>query len=221
LVQQMKGLKRLGLGAAALGVALTIAGFVAGSVLAVGGSITMGSGSAEPGGSGTVDLTADVGAPGLGAWTVDISYDSSVVTVADCAPAQGGVCNPAYATDTIRITGASASGLRGETVLGTITFDCGDEAGTSPLTMALDVFADATIGDPTDISPADVNDGEFACEVAPTAGPTNTPGPGGLPPTGFGGSDGSGTNWVLVALVGAGLAALTSLTAFRLSARRS
>jgi hypothetical protein len=40
--------------------------------------------------------------PGLGAWTVDISFDSSVVTVVTCSPQQGGVCNPNFATDTIR-----------------------------------------------------------------------------------------------------------------------
>jgi len=214
----MKGIKRLGLGAAALGAVLTIAGFVAGSVLAVGGSISLGAGSAAPGESGTVELTSDVGSPGLGAWTVDISYDSSVVTVADCEPEEGGVCNPEFAPDTIRITGASASGLEGETLLGTLTFDCADAEDTTDLTMSLDVFADSTIGDPQPIEPADVNDGSFACEVPVAATNTPLPVPG---PVGSGPSDGSGTNWVIVALVGAGLVGLTSLTAFRLSARRS
>ena len=214
----MKGLKRLGLGAAALGAVLTIAGFVAGSVLAVSGSISLSSGSAAPGESGTVELSSDVGDPGLGAWTVDISYDSSVATVADCDPEEGGVCNPEFAPDTIRITGASASGLEGDTLLGTLTFDCADEEGTTDLTMVLDVFADSTIGDPQPIEPATINDGEFACEVpAPVATGTPLPAPG---PVGSGPSD-SGTNWVIVALVGAGLVGLTSLTAFRLSARRS
>jgi hypothetical protein len=215
----MKGLKRLGLGIAAVSAALAVTAFIAGSVMAVSGSISISSGSAEPGGTGTVELVSNVGDPGLGAWTVDITYDPSVITVTDCAPEQGGVCNDAFTEDTIRITGASANGLDGETVLGTLEFECADAEATSPLTMALDVFADATIGNPQDIDPATVNDGEFACEV-PTVEPTATlvvDGPG---PVGTGPSS-SDTNWVIVALVGAGLFSLASLTALRLSTRRS
>jgi hypothetical protein len=218
----MKGLKRLGLAVAVATAVLAIAGFVAGSVMAVSGSISLSSGSAEPdGGTGTVNLTSNVGAPGLGAWTVDISFDQEVVEVDDCAPAQGGVCNPAFGDGVIRITGASATGLTGEKDLGTITLKCLAE-GTSHLDMTLDVFADATIGNPTDIEPATINDGTFACETQPTAAPaaTSTPGAGGLPVTGTGGSS-SDTNWVIVAIVGIALASLASLTAVRFGARRS
>jgi hypothetical protein len=219
----MKGLKRLGLAVAVATAVLAIAGFVAGSVMAVSGSISLSSGSAEPdGGTGTVNLTSNVGAPGLGAWTVDISYDTSVVSVSDCAPAQGGVCNPAFGDGVIRITGASATGLTGEKDLGTITFECADADGSTDLTMSLDVFADATIGNPTDISPATRNDGSFACEVQPTDAPdaTATEAPD-LPSTGTGVGDSSSTNWVIVAIVGIGLASLASLTAVRFGARRS
>ena len=224
----MKGIKRLGLGVAAAGALLAIAGFVAGSVFAISGSVTISDGSAEPGGSGSVELSSNVGGVGLGAWTVDITYDPAVVTVAEdgCEAEEGGVCNPAFAPDVIRITGASANGVDGDALLGTITFDCAEDAGTSELTMALDVFADATIGNPQPIEPATINDGSFACELEPTAGPT-TAATATLPVdvisgTGSGPDSGSsGMSWVIVALAGAGLFALTSVTALRVSTRRS
>lgn len=222
-MQHMKGLKRLGLAVAAASAVLAIAGFVAGTVMATSGSISVSDGSAEPGGTGTVDLVANVGAPGLGAWTVDISFDPDVVSVENCAPAQGGVCNPAFeGGSTIRITGANANGLQGETNLGTITFACADAEGSSDLAISLDVFADATIGNPTDIEPATVTDGSFACETQPTAAPaTATAVVSGPPGTGTGAGDTSDTNWLIVAIVGVGLASLASLTALRIGARRS
>ena len=223
----MKGIKRLGLGVAVLGALLAVAGFVAGSVFAISGSMSISDGSAEPGGTGTVELRSDVGsAPGLGAWTVDITYDPTVVSVTDCEAEEGGVCNPAFTADSIRITGASANGVDGDALLGTITFECADEEATTDLTLALDVFADATVGDPQPIDPATVVDGSFACEVPPTAGPT-TAATATLPAddvasVGTGtGSDSAGMSWVIVALAGAGLFALTSVTALRMSARRS
>ena len=102
---------------------------------------------------------------------MDITYDPAVVSVADCEPEEGGVCNAAYTADSVRITGASASGVEGETVLGTITFECGDAEDTSALTLAVSVFADSTPGDPTDITETASN-GSVECAVAP---PTNTP----------------------------------------------
>jgi hypothetical protein len=226
----MKGIKRLGLGVAVLGALLALAGFVAGSVFAISGSISISDGSAEPGGSGTVELRSDVGDdPFLGAWTIDISYDPAVVTPTDCDAEEGGVCNPAFTEDSIRVTGASANGVEGDTLLATIELECADDEATTDLTLAVDVFADATIGDPQDIEPTTVVDGSFACEVAPTAGPTTVPatatvagGAGGIGSVGTGtGSDSTGMSWVIVALAGAGLFALTSVTALRMSARRS
>jgi len=220
----MKGLKRLGLAVAAVTAVLAIAGFVAGSVMAISGSISLSDGSAEPGGTGSVELTSNVGDPGLGAWTVDITYDTSVVSIPEdgCAPAAGGVCNPEFGDGVIRITGASATGLEGEQSLGTIEFECADAEATTDLTMVLDVFADATIGDPTDID-ASVTDGSFDCAIEPTQEPsadTPTPGPV-LPKTGTGLDSSSDTNWVIVALVGVALATLASLTALRFGSRRS
>lgn len=128
---------------------------------AVSGEISIGSTTAGVGQSSYVELVSSVPNPGLAAWTIDISYDTDVVSVGDCAPAAGGVCNPAFGDGMIRITGASATGLVGETSLGSISFEC-DVEGSTSLSLTLDVFADATIGDPQDID-ATVTDGEVDC----------------------------------------------------------
>ncbi len=99
--------------------------------------------------------------PGMGAWTVDVAYDPAVVSVGDCAVYEGSVCNPAYSESTVRIAGAVAVGLEGDTVLATITFTC-DVAGSSPLNIGVDVLADATIGDPQPVE-ATLEDGELTC----------------------------------------------------------
>ena len=149
---------------------------LAGTAFAQDGGVSVSDGSAEDGESGdvTVDVT-NVGDPGLGAWTIDISYDSDLLTATDCSAEQGGVCNENFSDNSVRVTGASAGGLEGDTSLGSITFEC-DGEGDSDLTISLSVFADATIGDPQDLDPS-VSNGTFTCG-AEVAGPTD------LPPTG-------------------------------------
>ena len=149
---------------------------LAGTAFAQDGGVSVSDGSAEDGESGdvTVDVT-NVGDPGLGAWTIDISYDSDLLTAVDCGAEQGGVCNENFSDDSVRVTGASAGGLEGDTSLGSITFECNGE-GESDLTISLSVFADATIGNPQDLDPSTSN-GTFTCG-AEVAGPTD------LPPTG-------------------------------------
>ncbi len=187
-------------------------------------------GTAAPGEEVAVDLGAhDITAPGLGAWTIDISYDGDVVSVVTCAPAQGGVCNPEFGDDVIRVTGASAGGLQGDTVLATITFECGDDEGTSALTLDVNVLADATIGDPQDITGiTTVSDGTITCEEPEPATeteepvPTPTVGDLGQPGTGFGSSsDGSGLGWLVAVLAAVGLAGVVGFGALRLRARQS
>lgn len=101
-------------------------------------------------------------APGLGAWTVDVTYDNSVVSVIACdgLPA-GNVCNPAFDDDTVRVVGAVATGLEGDTVIGRIIFQC-DGAGESPLDLFIETFADGTIGDPLELVPH-VEHGAITC----------------------------------------------------------
>ena len=101
------------------------------------GLIRIGSATAEVGEEVTVVLEAvDIPLPGLGTWTVDITYDTSVVSVVECNAQLGGVCNPAYGEDTLRVTGASAGGLSGTATLAEIVFAC-SRAGTTDLEVSL------------------------------------------------------------------------------------
>ncbi len=181
---------------------------LAGSAFAQDGGVGVSDGTAEDGASGdvTVDVTG-VGDPGLGAWTLDISFDNSLLTATDCNAEQGGVCNENFTDSSVRVTGASAGGLEGDTVLGSIEFTC-DGEGTSDLTISVEVFADATIGDPQDLSPS-VSNGTFTCGEEADAGDDDVTGP---PDVGTGFTSGSSSNlsWIiaLFAAIGAlGLAA--------------
>jgi hypothetical protein len=154
-----------------------------------------------------------VPAPGLGAWTIDVTYDPTKLTPTDCSPAQGGVCNPEYSSTQVRITGASANGLEGSTSLGTITFSAAAScSGATPLTATTNVFADATIGDPQPIT-VTINSGSGVNCAAPTVAPTATPLI--LTPSGAG-PDSDSSAWLIVGLAGAALAALAGYGALRL-----
>lgn len=153
--------KKIGI-LAGIGAALVAVLVLAGSAFAQDGGVSISDGSAATDGSGDVTLdVSDVGDPGLGAWTIDISFDNDLLTASDCTAEQGGVCNPEFEDTMVRITGASAGGLEGDTNLGSITFDCNGE-GESDLTISISVFADATIGDPQDLDPT-VSNGTFTC----------------------------------------------------------
>jgi hypothetical protein len=142
---------------------------------AAGATVSIGSQALPVGGQGSVDLQAlNMVPPGLGAWEIDVVYNSAVVSVLNCNPMAGSICNPAYNSITIRDVGANAFGLVGDTTLASITFHC-DQAGVSALTISIVVLADATIGNPQDITAATQN-GSVTC------GPTPTPcGLGGCP----------------------------------------
>lgn len=217
----MNGFKktRLLLGAAATGLALVAGLLLWGQVSAQAPSISVEDGTAAPGEEVTIAVMANV-PDGLGAWTLDISYDPDVVTPTDCDGGDANsVCNTGFASDAVRVTGASAQGIDEETILGNITFECGDSEGDSDLTVNLNVLADATIGDPQDISgDADVSNGSVTCAVAeePTVVPTE------LPPSGSFDSSSGGNNlgWILAALSMAGLAAVAGFGALRLRTQR-
>jgi len=205
-------MKKLGI-VAGVGAALAAVLMLAGMAFAQDGGIGVSDGTAAPGETGDVTLDATgVGAPGLGAWTVDITYDNTVITAVDCSPEEGGVCNEAFADNMVRITGASASGLEGDTNLGSITFECADEEASSDLTVSVEVFADATVGAPADLEPS-VTNGTFECAVPeptdePTAEPAGTPVTA-PPATGTGTStDGNGMTWVIALVAVAGAAVL-------------
>ncbi len=118
---------------------------------------------------------------GLGSWTVDIGYDGTVLSVLDCAPVNGGICNPTFSTFIIRVTGNSAGGRHGSTVVGNITFQCERES-VANLILSLELLADTTLGNPQ-LIPATVVNGTVTCSGGappppPTAvPPTDTPRP--------------------------------------------
>ncbi len=138
-------------------------------------AVTVGSAVAV-GGQATVDVHAlNVDPPGLGAWTIDISYDNSIMDASDCTANAGGVCNENFSPTSARITGASAGGLEGDTDLGSFTFDCLAE-GISPLTISVPIFHDATIGDPQFMDPEIIN-GSIDCSDGPPPTPPPPPPP--------------------------------------------
>lgn len=224
----MKGIKRLKLGLAGIAAgALLLAGglLLAGQVSAISGSLSISDETAEPGEQATVELRSNVGGIGLGAWTVDISYDSDQVSVVSCAPEQGGVCNPNYvAGSEVRITGASAGGVIGDKLLGTITFECENSEGSSPLGLSIEVFSDATIGSPQPITET-VNEGSVSCEEPPpptvVVVATATPIVPRPPDVGSGPTGGNDFSWLIASLAGLGVIALAGYSVLRVRTRNS
>jgi hypothetical protein len=246
----MRRLRMLGvaLGSALVGASLVLvitASLSSPRASAATATISVGASTVAVGGQGTVSLQAlNMTAPGLGAWAMNIVYNPAIVQLvgqpAGCMPQSGSVCNPNFAANTIRIAGATASGLVGNTTLATITFAC-ISVGTSALTVTVDTLADATPSTPRDIVAATSN-GSVSCLTAPTPGPTSTGptatavaptatvvAPSTGPNAGFGpggsgpgvliwlvaGLAGAGLAWLSAGLAGAGLAAVTGYGAGR------
>ena len=192
-------------------------------------TIAIGSATIAVGSNGSVELAAaNIGEPGLAAWSFDVFYDPDVVVALHCTPENGSVCNPNYAANTVRVTGASAAGFQGDTPLASLTFRC-LAAGTTQLTIGSLTFADNTLGDPQPIEATIVN-GSIHCEalvpatdtmdndatpVAPVMVDAGT-GPGDLGIDNWSlviaGLIGAGIAWLIVGMGGAGLTAVTATT---------
>lgn len=213
---------RLGLALIAAAIAGAFA-LVATSAWAAEGSVSMSSGTAAPGEQVALELMSEgVTEPGLGAWSIDITYDASVVTPVGCETEHGAVCNLQYGDNMIRTAGATAMGIEGDTLLATITFECADDTGHSAITVSLPDFADATIGGPQQID-AEVTHGSVECTDEPPAAATATPAPQ-VPSTGTGGGSSAGSNDLLVlvaTLVGVGVTALAGYGVLRTRATRA
>jgi len=162
--------------ALATGLALLAGLLAAGQASAATGTLSIGSATASPGSQRAVSLEAlDVTGPGLGAWSVDITYDPTAVTPVDCDPQSGSVCNPHYpqtaaeagdppwSTGTVRVSGAAGVGREGDSTLAVITFQCAPAEGSSALTLNATEFADGTPGTPVEISATVVN-GSITCQ---------------------------------------------------------
>ena len=188
--------------------------------------LTVGSDTVAPGESTTVSVTVTGGGgKSVGAITVDVTYDDTLVSVTGCTPTA--VCNTAFGANTVRIVRADPAGL---SELGTITFLAGSTEGVAALTIG--IIGIVTCADETGVTLiCTANDGDItivappaATDVPPTAtsmpgAATATPnGDGIVPPiTGTGGSGGnSASTWLILALAGAGLAAIAGFGALRL-----
>ena len=197
----MNGMRALRLSLVAVAAIVALVGglFLASTAYAQEDRVDVHSGSAVPGGEDSVTVGAhDISDPGLGAWTLDIQYDSSLISAVDCVPEQGGVCNPNFADGMVRITGASAGGLQGDSTLGVITFECGNDAGESDLDLSVFTFADATVGGPQPIADVTVGDGTFTCSAVAGGPDTGT----GFTP------DSTSMGWLLAVLAYFGVAGL-------------
>jgi hypothetical protein len=179
-------------------------------------SLGIGSGTTVPGGTVTVNVTAEATSPGIGAFTVDVVFDD-LVTLTECTSSTG-LCNAAYAANTARLVGASASGFSGSVVLGTLTFQAGQTEGTADLDVQISQLTDpegedisVTAGDgtitiaaptpePTPTPSPTPPPATATPTAAPTAAPTATP--VALPPTGGEPSDGSTLSAWLLAVLG-------------------
>ena len=206
----MRKLKGLGLGLVIGAVVLGV-GLAASSAFADSPAVGVGSGSAGVQERATVELQATgIGAPGLGAWSIDIEYDAAVVTAVSCTAVQGGVCNAEYRGNVVRIAGANVNGLEGDTLLATVTFEC-KKGGSSALEVQLPDVHDATIGEPQPIDAA-AQDGSISCAVTPVA-------PRGIVDAGSGPDAGNAFAWLVAALAAAGLAGLVGYSALRTRGR--
>ncbi len=160
-------------------IALLAAVAVAGGALlpalagAAQGTVRIDSAQAGAGQKADITLSArDVGTPGIGAWTIDVSYDPATVSVVECEAEHGGICNEAFAEDVVRVAGISLAGLMGDTDLAGISFRC-EQAGVSLLGVSIDVLSDASLGEPQPID-ASVLTGTLTCSEEPPP-PTPTP----------------------------------------------
>ncbi len=127
------------------------------------GGVIVGSANASSGREFKVLVEArGITFPGLGAWTIEVEYNPAVVSLVDCRPGIGAVCNDEFASGVLRLSGANAGGLEGDTELASITFQCEGVEGVSDLTLNPRIFADATIGGPQPINPT-VTNGSITC----------------------------------------------------------
>lgn len=121
-----------------------------GAALAGRASIRLESASLQPNESATLTLEG-VGfeSTGLGALTVDVSYDPTAVSVTACEADPERVfdlalCGEEYAKGIARVTVIDAEGEAGDFTLAEITFTAGSKTGSQALAVRVETLADAT-----------------------------------------------------------------------------
>jgi hypothetical protein len=150
------------------------------SASAVAPTVTIDPLHAGPAEVAKVDLRAlNLVDPGLGALTVDVHYNPGQLTAGGCAAEHGGICNPAFSANVVRVVGTAVPGIAGDTLLASLEFVC-KQPGESNLELSIDVFADSTPGDPREM---DVTLQNATAVCSEEALPTPTPEPT-VPPAG-------------------------------------
>jgi hypothetical protein len=163
--------------------------------------LTVGSATVAPGGTVTINVTATADA--LGAYRVDVGYNSTLVTATECTSAEGVCSIDVIAPDTVRVNGSklSGSGITGtDVVLGTITFLAGNTEGTAALTVDASTLVLSSVETET-LTATATNGAITIATPAATASPTATVTPGTVPQTGGapGASSASSMAWLLAA----------------------
>jgi hypothetical protein len=171
---------------------------VAGSTGNGGGTLSIDSVTVGLGEEAKVDVSA-AGVGRIGAWKVDVLYDSALVTLVDCVGGEGTTCITDDASTSLRLRGASADELEGDFRLATLTLRC-DAVGTSAWSLDASVWSAPTIAD---ISvdppiPPEISNGSIVCGSTPTVI---------LPPTGRA-SKGPGSDSPFATLAALGVVAL-------------
>ena len=140
--------------------------------------LTVGSATVAPGETVTINITAT--SDDLGAYRVDVQYDSTLVS-ADACTSNFGTCSIGLiASDTIRINGVSGPGITGtNVVLSTIIFLAGSNGGTADLTVnpATLVLSDTTGDILLTVTPTNGSITIDASAPTPTRAPAPTPRP--------------------------------------------
>ena len=130
--------------------------------------VSIESASLNVGAEGSVDLSAfNILDPGLGAWTIDITYDPVAISAVVCI-SERSTCNAAFEDNVVRIVGAAANGIVGDTSLAAIVFRC-NAVGTSTLIVNVPLLVDGTVGDPQPIVAATQN-GSITCSAPSSSG---------------------------------------------------
>jgi hypothetical protein len=132
--------------------------------------------TAKPGETFDLDVSmANFPAPGVGALTLDISYDPAVLSPTNCQPDpdeqfNSEVCNKDFATGVIRISLLSTNGVPGDHRLATLEFTAtGHDGDTSAITVTLH-----TISNPDgDAIQAATKHGKVTLEETITKGDVN------------------------------------------------
>ncbi len=201
-------------------VAIAVVGLVGAfsGASAAANSVSVSQVTVAPGAQASVNVSIEAPDAKLGAWNIQVKYDTAKLTVVDCAAQDVGtnLCNKQFAADTVAVVGASANGVSGAKDLATINFTTTLAAGAcSDLTVTIVQFVDAS-DTPTATNPS-VTNGKVCVEATPTpsptpkpatptpvptAAPTATPTPAAAPKTGGGPTDGSGMTPVVLAIMG-------------------